>query len=275
MPKPSARLLYSPHGAPARVNLALIGSAYREHGLRGVTTLARYAATRIWTEFTDRDRECPICGWHGRSFRPRAILADGVVRPRVACPRCHSLERHRTSWLYFSHAPLPAVFQTGADVVSVSPDPILQPLIARHARSLRTSSYDDANSADLHLDLENIALPANSVDAFVMNSVLASVQHLGAAVAELHRVLRPGGVVISCEYLHDTPTTEYAKAGYGEGWRQLGRHDLAPHFAPLAVEVIDVGQHIAPADPARYGLNPNERILVLAKPDHATGIPIA
>jgi SAM-dependent methyltransferase len=256
------------------VNLDIIGSAYRDHGLRGVTTLARYAATRLWTEFTDRDRHCPICGWHGRSFRPRAILADGVVRPRVACPHCHSLERHRMSWLYFSHVPLPAVFQTGADVVYLTPDAILLPLIAQHARSLRTSSHDDSTPADLHLDLEHIALPNNSVDAFVMNSVLASVQHLGAATSNMHRVLRPGGVIISCEYLHDTPTLEYPAAGYGEGWRQLGRHDLAQHLAPLAVEIIEVHQHISPADTARYGLNPNERILVLTKPAHPTGDPI-
>jgi SAM-dependent methyltransferase len=253
------------------VNLGIIGAAYRDHGLRGLTTLARYAATRAWTELTDHDRHCPICGWHGRAFRPRALLADGIVRPRAACPHCHALERHRMSWLYFSHAQLPTVFDAGADVVYISPDAILKPLIEHHARSIRTSTYDAGAPADLHLDLHAIALPANSVDAFVMNSVLASVQHLDTAAAELHRVLRPGGVVISCEYLHDAPTVEYATTGYGEAWRRLGRHDLDDRLAPLAVDIVDVRQH---TDAARHGLNPNERILVLTKPAHPAGIPI-
>jgi SAM-dependent methyltransferase len=169
------------------------------------------------------------------------------------------------SWLYFTGHPLPPVFLAGADVVYISPDPILEPLVRRHARALRTSNYDDPAPGELQLDLHDIDLPANSVDAFVMNSVLASVQHLGAAVTNMHRVLRPGGVVISCEYLHDAPTVEYSAAGYGAGWRRLGRIDVAQRLAPLSVEVIDVRQHVPPDSAARCGLNSGERMLVLTK----------
>ena len=247
------------------MDFEVVKSTYRDFGLRGLQTLARCLATRVWTDLTGSHRECPICGWQGREFRPAALLADGVIRARVLCPHCHAWERHRVSWLYFTHHQLPAVFQRGADVIFVSPDTVLEPLIQSVALSLRKSNYEHPAPGELRLDLQDLALQDETVDAFVMNSVLASVPHLGRAVASMHWVLRPGGVVVSCEFLHDTPAAEYGAAGYGGGWRRLGRFDLANTFAPFNVSIVDVRETLPPATRARYGLKAGECVLVLQK----------
>lgn len=247
------------------MNLQVVQSTYRDFGWGGLHTLARYVAIRAWTALTGSQRECPICGWQGREFRPMALFADAVVRPRVVCPGCQALERHRVSWLYFMHHELPAVFQRGADVIFVSPDAVLEPLVRKVARSLHTSNYERPTPGNLRLDLQDLALEDESVDAFVMNSVLASVPDLACAIGSMHRVLRPGGVVVSCEFLHDASTVEYESPGYGASWRRLGRIGVADTFAPFTVKLIDVRDSLAPADHARYGLKAGEYILVLQK----------
>jgi SAM-dependent methyltransferase len=247
------------------MNFRIVKSTYRDFGLGGLRTLMQYLATRVWTELTGSHRECPICGWQGREFRPTMLLADGVVRARAICPRCHAWERHRLSWLYFTHHQLPAVFQRGADVIFMSPDAVLEPLIRTVATSFRKSSYEHPGPSELQLDLQDLTLQDESVDAFVMNSVLASVADLGRAVASMHRVLRPGGVVVSCEFLHDTPSVEYEAAGYGAGRRRLGRVDLANTVVPFEVGIVDVRDTLPPAVRARYGLKAGEYILVLQK----------
>lgn len=247
------------------MNLQVLTSTYRDFGWGGLRTLAQYLAIRAWTALAGGQRECPICGWQGREFRPMALFADGVVRSRVVCPRCQALERHRVSWLYFARHELPAIFQRGADVMFVSPDVVLEPVVRGVARSLRMGSYEHSAPGEPRLDLQDLALQDESVDAFVMNSVLASVPNLSRAVGSMHRVLRPGGVVISCEFLHDAATVEYESPGYGAGWRRLGRVDLADTFAPFTAQLIDVRDMLPPLAHARYGLKAGEYILLLQK----------
>jgi SAM-dependent methyltransferase len=249
------------------MNLRIVRAAYRDFGMNGVWTLARYGAARVWAERTDNHRECPICGWRGREFRPALLLADGVVRPRVICPQCGAWERHRMSWLYFTRHHLPALTHSGADVIFVSPDACLEPLIRTQAASLRTSSYEHPAPGELQLDLQDLSLPDASADAFVMNSVLASIANLDRAMASLYRVLRPGGVVVSCEFLHESRTVEYQQSGYGGGHRRLGRVDLAERFAPFNLSLVDVRGALPSDTAASYGLNVGEYMLVLVKPD--------
>lgn len=247
------------------MNLQVVTTAYRDFGFRGLRTLARYAGTRAWTEITGTGCECPICGWRGRTFRPYALLADAVVRPRVVCPQCRSLERHRMSWLYFNRHALPSAFETPPDVVHISPDSVLEPRIRELAGTYRTSRYERPTPDDLHFDLHDIALPDQSVDVFVMNSVLSSIPDLARAMSSVRRVLRPGGVVISCEYLFGARTIEFGSAGYGGGWRALGRDDLDVTFAPLTAVLVDVRGALRPGERTRFGLNPGESMVVLSR----------
>jgi len=55
--------------------------------------------------------------------------------------------------------------------------------------------YDDRAFIDRHDDVENLEFPDDTFDAAVCWSVLEHVPHPDRAVAELHRVLKPGGEI--------------------------------------------------------------------------------
>jgi SAM-dependent methyltransferase len=60
--------------------------------------------------------------------------------------------------------------------------------------SYRCSDYDErAHRADLHLDLQKIDLPDESIDVLLTPHVLEHVPDTDAALAEIARVLAPGG----------------------------------------------------------------------------------
>jgi len=72
-------------------------------------------------------------------------------------------------------------------VHAFEPDPYLRTLAIRAAENAPVSvSVDEAIAEDL-------PLPDGSVDAAVVSLVLCSVKDVVRAVAELHRVVRPGG----------------------------------------------------------------------------------
>ena len=84
--------------------------------------------------------------------------------------------------LNFAHYP-----PTVTRVHAFEPEPYLRTLAMRAAeRSAVPVSVGDRTAEDLPLE-------DASVDAAVASLVLCSVRDLGAAVAELHRVVRPGG----------------------------------------------------------------------------------
>lgn len=84
--------------------------------------------------------------------------------------------------LNFSHYP-----GTVTEVVAIEPEPYLRArAVEAAARTARTVTVVDGTATA-------IPLPDGSVDAGVASLVLCSVAEPAAALAELHRVIRPGG----------------------------------------------------------------------------------
>jgi len=95
----------------------------------------------------------------------------------------------------FAHYP-----QTVASVVAVEPEPYL--------RSLATQAAAEApvQVAVLPGTADRLSLPDHSVDAAVLCLVMCSLDDRPAALAELRRVLRPGGILRIFEHtIADTP----------------------------------------------------------------------
>lgn len=131
-------------------------------------------------------RECPACGHRG------AFRAFGhPPRYDAECPRCSALERHRLLALVQARHRIVA----GGDVLHFAPEaPVVRLLKA--VPGVRYRSADIApGRADLQLDIERLALPDQSVDVVVASHVLEHVDDR-LALANLHRVLRPGGVFV-------------------------------------------------------------------------------
>lgn len=131
--------------------------------------------------------ECSLCGYRG-DFE----LSGYPPRFDVVCPECASFERHR---LIAAVQAAHRLIGDGDAVLHFAPEAALRELIAGACARYVTSDYDDAG-ADLRLDIENMDVGDESYDVVVCNHVLEHVDD-GAALGEIHRVLRPGGRLIA------------------------------------------------------------------------------
>ncbi len=184
---------------PALLRRDQTGAAYRAVAVHGKTPSS----------------ECPCCGYRGRfeSFGPEN-------RPAARCPNCASLQRHRLLALAVRDH---AVEFAGQDVLHFAPEPIMARIIQKAApKSYRTADITPGR-ADEVLNLEKIAKPDASFDRIVASHVLEHVDD-ALAMAELYRILRPGGALIAM-----VPLIEGWAATY-EDDRIRSDRDRADHF---------------------------------------------
>lgn len=151
-----------------------------------------------WWEVGDPDRVgrytarsrvcCNICGWAGGGF-------EGLRHVESAtCPQCGSVARDRfLLWCAATRGGL----RRGARVLETSPrmgGPYRE--LMRRSFQYRASDFDlSMHAADIHLDLQAIELPDASLDLVLTPHVLEHVPDTRRAIAELHRVVVPGGRV--------------------------------------------------------------------------------
>lgn len=148
--------------------------------------------TRTWPEaaaassLTRAAAVCCVCGWRGRGF-------GGVEHSESAlCPVCGSISRDRfLYWCWVRRA----AYDPRAVVLETSPR-----MGATYRRRMgdrvayTASDYDQsAHRGEVQLDLQAIDLPTGSVDVVLTPHVLEHVPDTDRALAELFRVLRPGG----------------------------------------------------------------------------------
>lgn len=132
---------------------------------------------------------CNICGWRGRGF-------EGVAHSESAlCPVCGSIARDR--FLYWCWTKRTG-YDPNAVVLETSPR-LGGEYRARMAERVdyTASDYDESlHRGVIRLDLQAIELPDSSVDVVLTPHVLEHVPDTDKALAELFRVMRPGGHVL-------------------------------------------------------------------------------
>jgi len=150
-----------------------------------------YACVPELAERSDPDAlHCPCCGGNFPLFLPGGVK----LRPNARCPRCQSLERHRLIWLYLMRrTPLPG---GRLKVLHFAPEPCI-------GDALRNLPDIDYTSADLYsplamvkMDITDIRYPDDTFDVILCNHVLEHIPDDRKAMAEMHRVLKPGGWAI-------------------------------------------------------------------------------
>jgi SAM-dependent methyltransferase len=175
------------------------------HTLRDNPTLRRIAARvdrRVpWHLLHRGDRlECPCCGGRFGSFRPR----DG--RPDARCPRCNSYERHRVLWMWMRDQ---GVLEGDLDVLHIAPEPVFEHRL-RAMPNLRYTGGDlFPQGEQVRVDLMAIPFPDRSFDLVICNHVLDEVPDDRVAIAEIHRVLKPGGRLVTQTPLHPERDTTF------------------------------------------------------------------
>lgn len=226
--------------------------------------------------YRGKDLECPICDATFSRF------ADFRGRPQAHCPACLSAERHRLLWLYLrdetSH------LHAAGDVLHVAPEAGIARRL-RGAPGIRYLSIDiDGSRAMVAADLTALQFRDCSFAVVICSHVLEHVPDDRAAIAEIHRVLRPGGTAYlqhpvdysltrTVEHLSTAsvpPAERLARFGHEEHVRTYGR-DLCDRLQEAGFMVtieryIDrlpadvVRRHRLEALPAASKRPPGERI---------------
>jgi SAM-dependent methyltransferase len=127
----------------------------------------------------------------GRQFR--RFLPYGYEKPRenVLSPSTLSLERHRLLWLYLQNET--NFFTKQHKVLHFAPEQAFY----KRFRKLKNLDYTttDLNSplADVKADICNLPFEDNTYDVLLCNHVLEHIPDDTKAMAELFRILKPGG----------------------------------------------------------------------------------
>jgi len=131
---------------------------------------------------------CPLCSGEYRRF----LSAGNPPRANAMCPGCASLERHRLLWLALQQGWNEGGLAAGVHLLHVAPEPVLAAQLAQ--RFEQYVSIDlEGKQAMQAMDVTDLSFTDESFDAVVCNHVMEHVPNDRAAIAELFRVLKPGG----------------------------------------------------------------------------------
>jgi SAM-dependent methyltransferase len=231
------------------------------------------ALHRRWVRLRWRGHEveCPCCGREWAAFVP------DWNRPDAICPGCGSHERHRALSLHLrdrlgaGEAPL--------RMLHFAPEHALTQRLERVPELERVTADLDAHGVDVAADITALPFDDASFDAVLCSHVLEHVEDDRAAMAELARVLRPGGwlVVLVPIDLNRTHTYEDPSiVDPDERERAFWQHDHVRLYAPdIAERLRDAGLEVHVERPAgelpagsvaRHGLLPGELIFHCTRP---------
>jgi SAM-dependent methyltransferase len=225
----------------------------------------RYALRVVASLRGTYSRSCPLCGFEGR-FRAAGI----PPAPDELCPGCGSLARHRLFQLMDGQRD---ILRGTCSLLHFAPEAVLSDRFSARFPDYRTADLDRPD-VDYRLDMQDTGLPANSFDAVFASHVLEHVRDDRAALAELARILKPGGVLVVMVPLVDAWDETYEDPRLRtEAEREL-HYGQADHvrlygldlLARLA-ECFEVTAHMAsPAECVRHSLVRGERVFVCRTP---------
>jgi SAM-dependent methyltransferase len=163
----------------------------RRHVLLGTARSIRYRGDLV---------ECPCCESTFSRFLPHR------GRPHAKCPRCGALERHRVLQLFLERET--DLFDTPGAMLHIAPEyAFLRRFSQTSGLHYVTGDFDSA-LADHQLDVMDIPFEAESFDSLICNHVLEHVEDDRRALAEIHRVLKPGGwAILMCPVDYRRATT--------------------------------------------------------------------
>ena len=228
--------------------------------------------------YLGKGKQCPLCGCQRRKFLPY-----GYVTPRenALCPNCLSLERHRLLWLWLvRESDIGRGAMALPKMLHIAPEVALM----RKFKKMYASTPDryitadlESPLADMHFDVQQIPLEAESFDAVICNHIMEHVEDDGKALRELYRIMRRGGwgVILSPVELErektfeDDTITDPAERtrifGQYDHRRIYGR-DYAARLREVGFEVYDIDykNELSKAEQELYAL-PADHLYIVCK----------
>lgn len=228
--------------------------------------------------YLGKGKQCPLCGCQRRRFLPYGYVTS---RENALCPNCLSLERHRLLWLWLvRESDIGRGAMALPKMLHIAPEVALM----RKFRKMYASTPDryvtadlESPLADMHFDVQQIPLEAESFDAIICNHIMEHVEDDGKALSELYRIMRRGGwgVILSPVELErektfeDDTITDPAERtrifGQYDHRRIYGR-DYAARLREAGFEVYDIDykNELSKAEQELYAL-PTDHLYIVCK----------
>jgi predicted SAM-dependent methyltransferase len=207
---------------------------------------------------------CPVCEHEFRRFM------DHRGQPSVRCPMCGSMERHRLLWMWLRADS--DFFTAPRRMLHFAPEYGVRKRLRRQANLDYRTADLQSRLAKEHFDITDIPLPDDSFDTIFCNHVLEHVPDDERAMAELHRILCPGGwAVLMTPVGRDVertieediadPAERLACYGQEDHVRLYG-HDFYERLARAGfdVDVIDYDAELSDADIERHRLRRRHQV---------------
>ena len=228
--------------------------------------------------YLGKGKQCPLCGCQRRKFMPYGYVTS---RENALCPNCLSLERHRLLWLWLvRESDIGRGAMALPKMLHIAPEVALM----RKFKKMYASTPDryvtadlESPLADMHFDVQQIPLEAESFDAVICNHIMEHVEDDGKALRELYRIMRRGGwgVILSPVELErektfeDDTITDPAERtrifGQYDHRRIYGR-DYAARLREAGFEVYDIDykNELSKAEQELYAL-PTDHLYIVCK----------
>ena len=185
-----------------------------EMALTVVNRLDRSLSRALPAALIRHPHRCPACGYAGRFSTAWALTGR---RAGAYCPACCAAERHRLQALVVDA--LSRRFDFAAmSMLHIAPEPVLAGRFRDEFASYTTADLARGD-VDLNFDLTNVPLESGSYDVVYASHVLEHIPDDRLAIAEIRRILAPGGfavlpVPIVCERTVEYPFAVESEAGH-------------------------------------------------------------
>ncbi|MGB0165437.1 MAG: class I SAM-dependent methyltransferase [Luteibaculum sp.] len=142
---------------------------------------------RIW--YAGSKYTCPI---EERSYRKFLPYGAHKIRENALCPGSLSLERHRLLWLFLKNKT--NFFTAGKlKMLHIAPEQCFLDKFKQQKNLDYTTADLVSPIADVKMDLHKAPFEDNSFDVIFCNHVLEHVESDSQCMAELYRIMKPGG----------------------------------------------------------------------------------
>ncbi len=233
-----------------------LASGYLDFAWSAVRAARRVGYRSIIDGVLGADRvQCNICGWTGNRFYPD--VGPGYDELETVCPGCRCQDRHRALVVVLEART--SFFLSGSRVIEVAPMRNFQRFCLAQS-GVDYISFDLRRFAMEKGDITRMRYEDESADCFLALHVLEHIPEEAAALAEIRRVLKPGGTaILQVPLFPDVAHTyEYEKPDPREVGhvRRYGR-DFGERIAGhgFEVEEVSVEQLVNTEIIQRFGLS--------------------
>ncbi len=147
---------------------------------------------------------CPICLFEGGFVTDRSATGS---RAYAQCPQCGSAERHRLQFLAMSELN-DSMDYSEKSILHIAPEASMGKVLSAWFGSYTTADLNP-DGVDFAIDLTSADVPDNSYDVLYASHVLEHIPDDHKALAEIARIVKPGGFAILPVPLVGEFTIEY------------------------------------------------------------------